>query len=194
MAIDFDLAQSVLTAQPFSHLIGARLAAFESGTATPIRDDLLQHDGYLHGRVLFSAADNAITFAAGSVLGPAVLTSGPSVSYLRPVPPGRTLRARAAVVHAGRRQAACQCDLLAIDDEPGTLSAIAQGIVLHVQAATRRRGMTPAASDPNRDRIPREIRRPECADLGRGDAQPGRCAATRLKLRFRGSPEEALHL
>ncbi|MEV0431036.1 PaaI family thioesterase, partial [Micromonospora sp. NPDC050495] len=99
------------------------------------RDDLLQHDGYLHGGVLSYAADNAITFAAGSVLGPAVLTSGLTVSYLRPAAQGRTLRARATVVHAGRRQAVCRCDLLAIDgDEPGTLCAVAQGTVLTRQS------------------------------------------------------------
>ncbi|NBM16169.1 PaaI family thioesterase [Streptomyces sp. GC420] len=133
MNIDFQLAESVLTSQPFSRLIGARLTTFETGTATleiPIRDELLQHDGHLHGGVLSYAADNAITFAAGSALGPAVLTSGLSVSYLRPAM-GRALLARATVVHAGRRQAVCRCDLVVVDgDEPDTLCAVAQGTVL----------------------------------------------------------------
>ncbi|MDF2707387.1 PaaI family thioesterase [Nonomuraea muscovyensis] len=143
MIIDFPLAESVLAAQPYSRVIGARLAAFETGTATleiPIRDELLQHDGFVHGGVLCYAADNAITFAAGSVLGPAVLTSGLSIDYLRPAR-GRTLLARAVVIHSGRRQAVCRCDVLTIGDQDtgedaaGTLCAVAQGTVLTRQPA-----------------------------------------------------------
>src|SRR5436190_293062 len=76
-----------LAAQPFSVLLGARLTAFGAGGATlelDIRDDLRQQNGYLHGGVLGYAADNAITFAAGTALGPDVLTGGFTISYLRP--------------------------------------------------------------------------------------------------------------
>lgn len=83
--------------------------------------------------MLAYAADNALTFAAGSVLGPAVLTSGFSVNYLRPAR-GGTLRARAVVVHAGRRQAVTRCDLFAVDAEgDGVLCAVAQGTVMRTQ-------------------------------------------------------------
>ena len=88
MELTFELAEKVLAAQPFSVLLGARLTAFGAGGATlqlDIRKDLQQQNGYLHGGVLGYAADNAITFAAGTALGPEVLTGGFTISYLRPL-------------------------------------------------------------------------------------------------------------
>lgn len=122
-------AQGVLSAQPFSELLGARITQFGSGTATievPIRDDLRQQFGFVHGGVWAYAADNAITFAAGSVLGPAVLTAGVSIDYLRPAREG-VLSATAEVVHAGRRQAVCRADLRMVGDS--RVYAVAHGRV-----------------------------------------------------------------
>ncbi|MDR0360719.1 MAG: PaaI family thioesterase [bacterium] len=131
------LAREVLAAQPFSVLLGTRLTAFGDGDAEleiDIRDELRQQDGYLHGGVLAYAADNALTFAGGSALGPAVLTGGFTINYLRPAL-GRTLRARASTVHAGRRQATCRCDLFALDDEgTATHCATAQGTIVSLSA------------------------------------------------------------
>ncbi|MEU3449276.1 PaaI family thioesterase [Streptomyces thermolilacinus] len=129
-----DLARKVLDSQPFSRLVGARVTAFGDGRAVlevDVRPELLQQNGFLHGGVLSYAADNAITFAAGTALGPAVLTAGFSIQYVRPAV-GRTLVARASVVHAGRRQAVVRCDLLTAADEDGAeiLCAVAQGTVL----------------------------------------------------------------
>ncbi|MGW6389038.1 PaaI family thioesterase [Streptomyces sp. NPDC055103] len=126
------LARKVLDAQPFSRLLGATVTAFGDGGATlelAIREDLRQQNGFAHGGVLSYAADNAITFAAGTVLGPAVLTAGYSIDYVRPAA-GGTLRARADVLHAGRRQAVVRCELLTVDaDGAETLCALAQGTV-----------------------------------------------------------------
>ncbi|GGY39151.1 PaaI family thioesterase [Streptomyces omiyaensis] len=126
------LARDILLAQPFSRLVGADVRAFGDGGATlelPIREDLRQQNGFVHGGVLSYAADNAITFAAGSVLGAAVLTAGFSIDYVRPAV-GVTLRARAEVLHASRRQAVVRCELLTLDEEGGeTLCALAQGTV-----------------------------------------------------------------
>ncbi|MER5738764.1 MULTISPECIES: PaaI family thioesterase [unclassified Streptomyces] len=125
-------AREILRAQPFSRLLGADVSAFGDGGATlelPIREDLLQQNGFVHGGVLSYAADNAITFAAGAVLGPAVLTAGYSIDYVRPAV-GTTLRARAEVLHAGRRQAVVRCELLTVgEDGAETLCALAQGTV-----------------------------------------------------------------
>ncbi|HET6985248.1 MAG TPA: PaaI family thioesterase [Kribbella sp.] len=133
MELTFELAEKVLAAQPFSVLLGARLTAFGAGGATlelDIRDDLRQQNGYLHGGVLGYAADNAITFAAGTALGPEVLTGGFTISYLRPAQ-GKVLRAEATVVHAGSRQATCACELSTVDESGATtLCAIAQGTVI----------------------------------------------------------------
>ncbi|MET4922251.1 PaaI family thioesterase [Streptomyces sp. PSRA5] len=132
---DIVLAREVLDSQPFSGLLGTRLMVFGDGEAElelDIRADLQQQNGYLHGGVLAYAADNSMTFAAGSVLGPAVLTAGFSIQYMRPGT-GRTLVARASVVHAGRRQATVRCDLFTVAaDGTQTLCAVAQGTVLPV--------------------------------------------------------------
>ncbi|SDO20319.1 PaaI family thioesterase [Actinacidiphila guanduensis] len=138
--LDLDTARATLDSQPFSRLLGARITAFGDGSAVlevPVRDDLRQQNGFLHGGVLGYAADNAITFAAGSVLGPAVLTGGVSIQYLRPAA-GATLSARAHTVQAGRRQAVCRCDLYAVDETgTETLCAVAQGTVLRVESRER---------------------------------------------------------
>lgn len=126
------LARSLLDAQPFSRLLGARITRFAPGEAVlelDVREDLLQQNGFLHGGVLSYAADNALTFAGGSVLGPSVLTGGYTIEYLRPAR-GVRLSARAHVVEHTRRRALCRCDLVAVGAEGGgTTVAAAQGVI-----------------------------------------------------------------
>ncbi|WP_306369064.1 PaaI family thioesterase [Nocardiopsis sp. CC223A] len=126
------LAASVLDAQPFSRLIGARVTRFTPGSAVlelDVRDELRQQNGFLHGGVLSYAADNALTFAGGTVLGPSVLTGGFTIEYLRPAR-GVRLSARAHVVEHTRRRALCRCDLVMADAEGGeTTVAAAQGVI-----------------------------------------------------------------
>ncbi|WP_435186903.1 PaaI family thioesterase [Streptomyces sp. bgisy126] len=127
-----ELARKVLDAQPFSRLLGTEVTAFGDGGAVlelAIREELRQQNGFVHGGVLSYAADNAITFAAGTVLGPAVLTAGYTIDYVRPAV-GAVLRARATVLHASRRQAVVRCELLTADEAgTETLCALAQGTV-----------------------------------------------------------------
>ncbi|AFR08021.1 PaaI family thioesterase [Nocardiopsis alba] len=133
--ITLDLARLVLEAQPFSSLIGARLVGFEEGSAVlevDVRDELLQQNGFLHGGVLSYAADNALTFAGGSVLGASVLTGGFTIEYLRPAV-GRTLSARAHVVESTRRRALCRCDLVMVGDEGERTVAAAQGTITRIE-------------------------------------------------------------
>ncbi|MEU2761675.1 MULTISPECIES: PaaI family thioesterase [unclassified Streptomyces] len=124
--------RKVLESQPFSVLLGARLTAFGDGAAVlelDVRDELRQHNGFVHGGVLSYAADNALTFAAGAVVGSAVLTAGYTIDYLRPAV-GEVLRARAQVVRPGRSRVVCRCDLLMVDAEGAeTLCAVAQGTI-----------------------------------------------------------------
>ncbi|WIY06074.1 PaaI family thioesterase [Amycolatopsis mongoliensis] len=127
---DFEAARAGLASQPFSRLLGARLTEFGAGAATlelDIRDELQQQNGFVHGGVLAYAADNALTFAAGTVLGAALLTAGFTIDYLRPAT-GVTLRARAVVVQASRLRATCRCEVYTVDgDGETTLCAAAQG-------------------------------------------------------------------
>lgn len=124
--------RAVLAAQPFSALIGAELTAFAEGAAEltiPLAPGLRQQHGLAHGGVLGYATDNALTFAGGSVLGPGVVTAGYALSFLRPAP-GETLIARATVVHAGRRQAVCRCDLFDRRAGEEVLCATALGTIV----------------------------------------------------------------
>lgn len=134
MTVPAAAAAAVLESQPFSALVGARLNVFSAGTAEiaiPVTDRLKQQHGFLHGGVLGYAADNALTFAAGSVLGPAVVTSEFKINYLRPVTAG-VLVARANVVHAGKNQAVVRCELFASDAGGEQLCAVALGTIVRI--------------------------------------------------------------
>jgi uncharacterized protein (TIGR00369 family) len=130
--LDLASAQQVLAAQRFSALLGARLVAFGDGEATlelDIRDELRQQNDVLHGGVLSYAADNTLTFAAGTVASGALMTAGFTIDYLRPAD-GVTLRAHAQVVRAGRTRVVCRCELYTVDPEGvRSLCAVAQGTV-----------------------------------------------------------------
>lgn len=130
-----ETGQQALEAQSFSRWIGTELTKFEQGDVVleiPVRDDLLQQNGFVHGGVLSYAADNALTFVGGSVLGPNVLTSEYKINYVRPAV-GEKLIARASVVHAGKRQAVCRCDVF-VRDAAGEekLCAVSQGTIMAV--------------------------------------------------------------
>ncbi|TLF78638.1 PaaI family thioesterase [Nocardia cyriacigeorgica] len=136
--LGIEQARQVLAAQPFAKLVGTELTAFGDGAATlviPLREELGQQFGFVHGGVLAYAADNAITFAAGTVLGPNVLTGGFSVTYLRPAG-GKLLRAEAKVTGSTRRQAVVSCEIYSEDDAgEAVLCAVAQGTTRTVDRA-----------------------------------------------------------
>ncbi len=121
----------VLAAQPFSVLIDARLEAFSPGRVelhVPVTDKVRQQNGFVHGGVVSYAADNALTYAGGSVLALAAVTSEFKINYVRPAI-GELLIARAEVVHAGRMQAVCRCDVFIRQDGQDKLCAVAQGTI-----------------------------------------------------------------
>jgi len=131
------LGQQVLAAQPFSRLLGARLTRFDADGSElrfPVAEALKQQHGFVHGGVLSYAADNALTYAGGAVLGSAVVTSEYKINYLRPAL-GQEIVARASAVHAGKSQAVCRCDVYVVNDGQETLCAIAQGTIARLAAA-----------------------------------------------------------
>ncbi|WP_233856498.1 PaaI family thioesterase [Paraburkholderia sp. HD33-4] len=126
-----DRARAALHAQPFSMLLGAELMHAGSDELTlclPIRDELRQQHGFVHGGVISYLADNALTFAGALSLGPRVVTGEYKINYLRPAMKG-TLIARANVVYAGRHQATCQCSVFVMEGNREKLVAVAQGTV-----------------------------------------------------------------
>jgi len=128
--------QQVLATQPFSKLLDAELVEFAEGRAElhiPVSDKLKQQNGFLHGGVVAYAADNALTYAGGSVFGGAVLTSEFKINYLRPAV-GERLIARASVLHAGKTQAVCRCEVYMVSGGEEKLCAAAQGTIVKVTA------------------------------------------------------------
>lgn len=67
----------------------------------PIRPDLCQHHGYVHGGVIGALADMACAWAGSVASGADVVTSNFSVHFLSPAL-GDTLRAKAFTIRAGR--------------------------------------------------------------------------------------------
>jgi len=129
------LGQAILASQPFSVLLGTELTAFEPGRVElrlELRDEHRQQHGFAHGGVLSYLADNALTYAGGSVLGN-VLTQEMKINYTRPAI-GEMLIARAEVISHGKRQAVCRCDVFAVAEGKEALCAAAQGTILTVDA------------------------------------------------------------
>ena len=125
--------KNILGSQPFSILLGTELEAFEPGKAVltlAVRDELKQQHGFVHGGVVSYLADNALTYAGGSVLGDSV-TSEYKINYLRPAL-GERLTARATVLSSGKKQAVCQCEVIALNNGEERLVAVAQGTISKV--------------------------------------------------------------
>ncbi|NKY53754.1 PaaI family thioesterase [Nocardia vermiculata] len=147
-ALTLEQARAVLAAQPFAQLVGTDITEFEDGAATlvvEVGDDHAQQFGFVHGGVLAYLADNALTFAAGSALGPNVLTGGFTISYLRPARSGR-LRARASITDATRRQAVARCEIYCDDGATTTLCAVAQGTTRIVERELSGQGEQPRST------------------------------------------------
>jgi uncharacterized protein (TIGR00369 family) len=129
------MGRQVLAMQGFSQLLGTELSRYgPEGVELrlPLRDELRQQNGFAHGGVISYLADNALTFAGGSSLGPAVLTAEYKINYLRPGM-GTALVARATVVYAGKTSATCRCDVFSVlDDGSEKMCATAQGTIAKV--------------------------------------------------------------
>lgn len=134
MNLSLEAARSALRSQPFSLLVEAEITAFGPEVVElriPITDRIKQQHGFVHGGVVSYAADNALAFAGGAILGPAVVTSEYKINYVRPAK-GELLIARAQVVHAGRNQVVCTCEVSAGEAGTEVLCAIAQGTVVSI--------------------------------------------------------------
>ncbi len=129
-----EFGRKILESQPFSNLIGAELTSFEKGSAEitlPVKDELKQQHGFVHGGVLSYLADNCLTYAGGSVLGDCV-TSEYKINYVRPAI-GHTIIARSTVISSGKRQAVCECKVYAVSDKSEILVAVSQGTINKIE-------------------------------------------------------------
>lgn len=133
----FEWGRKTLAEQPFSRLLGAELVSL-SRTAVemrlPIKPEFRQQYGFVHGGVLSYAADSALTYVGASALDALVVTSELKINYLRPAL-GDVILARASLVHAGRNQAVCRCDIFVAQAGSEKLCAVAQGTIVKVGQA-----------------------------------------------------------
>ncbi len=114
------LVERMLTGQPFMALLGVRLGSVAAGRVElrlPYRRELTQHDGFFHGGVIATLADNAGGAAAYTTLSPGMggLTVEIKVNLLAPGV-GQELVARGEVVRAGKRLVICRSDVFAVRD------------------------------------------------------------------------------
>lgn len=105
---------------PLNRLTGAMPSRFGSGTADadmPATDWLLNSAGVIGGGVLAIPTDIAFGCAAQTEIGPAVTytTAELSLTFLRPVHPGGTIRASGQAIHVGR--AVGLTEAFVLDDE-----------------------------------------------------------------------------
>jgi uncharacterized protein (TIGR00369 family) len=129
-----NIATSALARQAFSQLLGTELVSISPGNvelALAIQDSLKQQHGFLHGGVVSYLADNALTFAGGSILGNSV-TLEMKINYLRPAV-GERLVASAQVVSSSKRFSICECRVSAINGQETILAAIALGTICKVE-------------------------------------------------------------
>jgi len=113
-------ATRVLTEQPFSLLVGAKVGQAERGRAeltVENRHELTQNNGYIHGGVIGYLADNASGCAASTMLpqgAVSLVTSEYKLNLLRPATGIRAI-ARGEVVKAGRRQCVVEARVSCVD-------------------------------------------------------------------------------
>ncbi|TGD29178.1 PaaI family thioesterase [Brevibacterium sp. S22] len=110
-------------------MLGTVITEYSDDAATlelEVRPDFLQQHGYIHGGLLCYLADNALTFAAGRVLGREILTSGVTLNYLRPAQ-GERLIARAAAQGATAKTAVTLVEISAVKDGSEYLCAVGSG-------------------------------------------------------------------
>ena len=126
-----DDARRVLASQPVSELMGTALTEYDDAGVTlerEIKPSHLQQHGFVHGGVLSYLADNAVTFAGGRILGPRVLTSDVSVTYLRPAQ-GEKVIARASIQASTSRTAVATVELRTVRDGEQYVCAVGNGTV-----------------------------------------------------------------
>ena len=132
--VDPDYAARVrasFAAQGVTALLGAELTEVEPGRcviALPFRPELTQQDGFFHGGVVTTIADNAAGYAALTLMPPGarVLSVELKVNFLAPAR-GERLLATGRVERAGRSISVVQARVEAVEGGNATEVAILLG-------------------------------------------------------------------
>ena len=116
---DFErMAREQFEAQPFMRHVGAQLISISPGRCEmhlPYRPELTQQNGFFHGGLIASLADNAGGAAGYSLLPPdrIALTVEFKVNIMAPGK-GDLLIARGQVVRAGKTLTVCRADVFSV--------------------------------------------------------------------------------
>lgn len=127
-------AQAVLDNQPFSRMVGCTISKIDGSSIElelPIRDELKQHNGFVHGGVLAFLADMSLTFAGALAFQGSVLTAEFKINFLRPGI-GQRLIARASTVSVSKSQAVVRSDIYFNNDGTEKICATALGTIAYV--------------------------------------------------------------
>ncbi len=111
------LLRDVSLSNGFNAWLDVELIAAGNGQvdiALPVRAELLQHHGFVHGGVVGALADIACSWAAATAAGD-IVTSSYTLQFLAPAQAPR-LRATASVVKAGKRQVTVEAKIYAEPD------------------------------------------------------------------------------
>lgn len=120
----------------FNRWLGVALLRCDPGTveiAAPIRPEIMQHHGFVHGGVVGALADTAIAWTAATAVGD-VVTAGYTLQLLAPAT-GTRIVAAGEVLKAGRTQVSVQAKVWA-EDEAGARKLVAVALA----AVARARG------------------------------------------------------
>ena len=129
--ISFETMRQIQEASPFNKSLGIKLIALEDGYCElelPIRPDLLQFHGYVHGAVVGCVADNACAWAAASVAG-SVVTGEYKLNLLAPAV-GEMLRGKGYVIKSSRRQVVSRSEVFAVNNGEEKIVAAAQATII----------------------------------------------------------------
>ncbi|MGC4856383.1 PaaI family thioesterase [Micromonospora sp. DT4] len=109
-----EVMRDIIAQSPFNAFLGAEILVCADGVAelaVPIRPELTQHHGFVHGAVVGCVADNACAWAAASVAGD-VLTAEYKLNLLAPAV-GDRLLGRGRVLRASSRLVTAAADVYA---------------------------------------------------------------------------------
>lgn len=118
-------------------LIGAELAVVEPGFAEihlPLKPEITQQHGFIHGGVVGMIADSAAGYAANTLTAAdtSVLTVEYKLNLIAPAD-GERLVARGEVIKPGRTLIITKAEVFAIRDERWTLCALMQQTIMAMQ-------------------------------------------------------------
>lgn len=109
--------RSLALSNGFNAWLDIRLIAAGNGKVElelPVRAELLQHHGFVHGGIIGTLADNACAWAASTVAGD-VVTASYSLQLLAPAKTP-LIRARGEVIKAGKRNVAVEAKVFAVTE------------------------------------------------------------------------------